>query len=162
MSCTVQEYVLAFPTNSTATGYPYTGPSVSQPSGYFWSTSSSGSVPEYLVLVPFGAGSAGQQFTMRVVGWRKTVGGVWVPTVLLDATCTLSNVTGVALDLPTSVKLCNTVSVGVGTAGYYLDVVSSTQDIPCQIWLHTKACAGVTIQTARTTATSANCLLALT
>lgn len=44
-----------------------------------------------LLLLPFGTGSNNQTFDLRVVGWKKTPLGLWVPVVLCEASCTLSS-----------------------------------------------------------------------
>lgn len=54
-----------------------------------------GFTPTKLRLLPFAAGSDGGTFTLQIVAW-SAVSGLWVPSTLCEATCTLSTFVGAA------------------------------------------------------------------
>lgn len=53
------------------------------------------SVPDVATFVFFGAGADNATFVARLVGWRYE-GAAWLPITLIQVTCTLSTMTGVA------------------------------------------------------------------
>lgn len=56
---------------------------------------SNGFTSRWLRLWPFGTGDDDATFTLQVVSWSR-VGTIWVPSILYQATCTLSAFAGVA------------------------------------------------------------------
>lgn len=86
-------------------------------------------------LIPYGAGSATNTFTMSVYGWQHTLGGaskqLWVPTILASFTCTLCTAPGVAgADANASQLFCGTIALAIGNANISNEVLSpATNDI---------------------------------
>jgi hypothetical protein len=63
-----------------------------------------GTVPQSLLVLPYGLGSDNDAFDLRVIGWRHigavgqgpALAALWVPTILVEVTCTISAAVGVA------------------------------------------------------------------
>lgn len=94
-----------------------------------------GIAPPSVILIPYGAGSATNTFTMSVYGWRHTLGGnarqEWVPMILASFTCTLCTSPGVAGgDVNASQLFCGTIVMVMGNANISNEVLSpATNDI---------------------------------
>ncbi len=68
-------------------------------------------------VVPVGVGTAGQTFSVRVIGWNTDDESNYVPSLLATIACTLS-----AVEYTTSGnKSCDTLTIAVGSDG--VDVV---------------------------------------
>lgn len=79
--------------------------------------------PRSLLLVPFGAGSSGNTFALKVLGWRPTTGSfggtqkpaLWVPVVLCTCAVTVGTGTGIAgADLTTTALFATTITMTGG------------------------------------------------
>lgn len=79
-----------------------------------------------IIVVPFGAGSDTNTFTMRVIGWRRVFdrnigsrddNALWIPVTLAEFTCTLSTPVGVVNKvLPATDRFADTIALA-GTSG---------------------------------------------
>lgn len=105
MGCLSQPFRKARSTNATDTSFPSKVPTITEPSGggvLDLTEGGQGLVPESLVVLPFGTGDDNDVFDMRVIGWRRIVGGpnpgdiLWVPCIIAQVTATLSAAVGVA------------------------------------------------------------------
>lgn len=81
-----------------------------------------GSPPAWVKLVPFGAGSDNNTFTVRLIGWSLAAGtagtDLWVPHVLFESACTLSTAVGVSGGLVTdSERFADTVAAPTTNLG---------------------------------------------
>lgn len=83
-------------TSSTATSFAAKAPTATAPSGdgVIGDPIVQGA-PEWVQVVPFGDGADDAAFDLRVIGWKPTPLGLWVPTILAEATCTMSAAVGV-------------------------------------------------------------------
>lgn len=72
--------------------------------------------PSQLQLVPYGQGTAGQTFDMRVWGWKLSSDGVlYIPILLAQWACVLSATAGVGSDTPSSSdKFCDSMTLTYG------------------------------------------------
>lgn len=117
-----------------------------------------------LILIPFGAGSATQAFTMTVYAWYATRGvssnTIWVATTLASFTCTLSTVPGLAgTEVDASQLFCGTITLATGNANVSNEIISPTGNTVGHILLDAKGARRVEVRFAKGTATSANCLV---
>ena len=108
-------------TNYSTNGYPTRIPTVTQPSGD--GVIAFGHTGEYspanLILVPYGAGSATNTFSLQVLGWRATKLGIGaplcIPVSLGTYAITLGSGTGVAgADLTTAALFATTITMTGG------------------------------------------------
>lgn len=118
-----------------------------------------------LKLIPIGAGSSTNTFTMKVYGWDLTVpgglsSGTWVPHLLASFTCTLCTQTGVAnTDVVATQLFCGTIALVAGNANVSNEVLSPTGNVIAHIILDAKGCALVECRFGTGgSATSCNCL----
>lgn len=94
------QYFRALAANSTASSFAAKTPTATAPSGAGVFSLDQQSYAK-LRASPYGAGTDGQTFSVRVVGWKPvpnlTAGEfLWVPTILTEYACTLSAFVGVA------------------------------------------------------------------
>lgn len=65
--------------------------------GRDWVIGPTNHAPNWLQVIPFGAGDEDSTFDLRVTGWSRTEdSSLWVPVTLAQVTCTLSAAVGVA------------------------------------------------------------------
>lgn len=104
-------YRKALAANSNDSSFPSRVPTIAEPTGdgvidLGWQrpSISGGTVPQYMQVLPYGLGSDNDAFDMRVIGWRhvgstspqEATRALWVPTVMVEVTCTISAAVGVA------------------------------------------------------------------
>lgn len=78
----------------------------------------------HLLLLPYGGDAENETFKLRVIGWKATTNGLWVPTILAELTCTLGTATGVdGSDVENEMFFADTL---VLAAGYSSDAVRVT------------------------------------
>lgn len=120
-----------------------------------------------LKLIPYGTGSSGNTYTMKVYQWdvvppqRSTIGGqpLWVPTLLASFTITLGNVTGVAgTDVNASQLFSTTITLIAGNANVSNEIISPGSNVLSHIIVDAKGAQFVEIRTAVVSATDTNCL----
>jgi hypothetical protein len=121
--------------------------------------------PTWVCLVPYGSGGDGDTFDVRVVGWRK-VSTLWVPTILLQFTATMSTAVGVASAAVTnSERFADTVgdpATGMGSVGVNCQPTSPANNTPAHYLVDTRGCAKFEVLFDATAAgtTGMNCLWA--
>lgn len=127
-----------------------------------------GESPRSVLIVPYGEGSDGDTFSMRVIGW-KVLGHdpytqIWVPINLLEVQATLSStVPGVAGRLVAATELfADTIAIVTGNANVSVDVNSPADNTVAHLLLNLKGVSKLelTFDTGGS-ATSANALLAM-
>lgn len=125
--------------------------------------------PNSLILVPYGAGSSTQTFTMKVYAWRRTLAAtgpptqfpIWVPYLLASFTVTLGTAPGLATaDVNASQLFATTIVLVTGNANISNEIVSPGSNVLAHIVLDAKGAQFVEFRYAVVTATSANCLVA--
>lgn len=103
-------YRKALTTNDNSSSFASKIPTLTEPVndgvidlGWFRSNvAAGGTVPQTMRVLPYGLGSDNDVFDMRVISWRHvgTPGyppaGLWVPTIEVAVTCTISAAVGVA------------------------------------------------------------------
>ncbi len=95
----------ALTTNSAATSFASKIPTITEPAndGVINLVAGGNSVPQRMIVLPYGLGADNDVFDLRIIGWRHIGAGptaaavLWVPTILAGLTCTISAVVGIAL-----------------------------------------------------------------
>src|SRR5438105_2097653 len=98
---------LAPPGTAVSTGVTTAGDGVIAMGEQITSGGAGGMTANSLMLVPYGAGTATQTYTLKVYGWRRTIpmggtaGGsgpcpIWIPFLLCSFTITLGTAPGLA------------------------------------------------------------------
>lgn len=129
-----------------------------------------GVAPNGVMLVPYGVGSATNTFTLKVYGWRPTLGAqgtvlkdpLWVPFLLASFTCTLCTKTGVtSSDIDATHLFCDTIVLVTGNANVSNEIISPTGNVIANIIMDVKGVKLLELRYATGgSATSANCLAA--
>jgi hypothetical protein len=120
-----------------------------------------------LMLIPYGAGSATQTYTLKCYGWRRTLGkgetaaGLWVPFLLASFTVTLGTAPGIAgTDVNASQLFATTIALVTGNANVSNEIVSPGSNVIGHITLDAKGVQYIETRYAMVSATSGNCLVA--
>jgi len=124
--------IRAYPTSSTNNALTAPAPTTTQPSGA-GIVSLQGNPPAWLRVLPFGTGTKGQTFTVRLIGW-SLVNTLWVPCILCQFTATIGAAVGVnGSDVTAAENFCDTVSAPItnfGAAGINCQPYSPQNDTP--------------------------------
>jgi hypothetical protein len=91
----------ALATSSTATSFASKIPTITKPSGDgVHEFGNSGSLPDLMHAMFYGAGADDSTFDVRIIGWDPTIDvslkPLWVPRILTTLTITLSTAVGIA------------------------------------------------------------------
>lgn len=155
----------ALATNSTDNSYAARPATITYPAGagvVNLTGSIPGSVPQRMLVIPYGGGSGGSGKTLavRVIGWAP-VGSLWVPTVLGAYDCTTGTAVGVAgqpvLDTENFASTL-TVTANMATDGQGVTSVSPQDNTPGHFLFSIKGFSLVEFLFKITTATNANAL----
>lgn len=140
----------ALETNSTDNSFTSKIPTVTEPTGNGVFLVGA----ETVELLPFGSGADNSTFNMRVIGWRQA-GGLWVPQILADLSCTLSQAVGIAKSYVINTeRFADAITVTTGNA--VVDAV--TADTPVKAVVGVAGYKKVEFIFDLVTATGANCL----
>ena len=156
--------------NSTSTAFTDFNATSTEPSGtgIFDLTAvpygNNNSVPTWLQLVPFGAGSDDQTFDMRVYGYTETVPAdlvtdtkLYIPQLLLDISCTMCART--FSDHAASTFLVDTITVNDGAADNgWRSLIDCQENMAASVVIHSRGCRFLRFDFDMTGATSGNCL----
>lgn len=100
-------------------------------------------VSTWVKVVPFASGSDGDTFDVRVIGWTR-ISTLWVPTILLQFTATLSAAVGVAgaavLDTERFADTVSDPATGMGGAGVNCQPTSPANDTPAHYLFDSRGC----------------------
>lgn len=118
----MDDFIKGQSNNATDTSFPARVPTITTPVA-----SSSRAVITWvgrssLLLIPFGKSTSNQTFKLRILGWQQITAAavtLWVPTLICEATVTLSILTGVATATVDNTNLfSDTIAVtqGIGIA----------------------------------------------
>lgn len=109
-----------------------------------------GFTPRWLRLLPFGTGSDNATFTLQVVAWSN-VSGLWVPSILYEATCTLSTSVGVAgAAVVATERFADTITstANKGNANVDVVVLSPADNTPGHVVIDVKGAEMVEVRAA--------------
>lgn len=147
---------------TSATGsFPSKVPTATQPSG-------DGVVgdpivqgaPEYIQVIPFGDGADDSTFDLRVIGWKVSDLGLWVPTILAQAACTLSTAVGVnTYEATASQRFADTISLTQVRADVDSKASSPTGNLIASFQVETRGYQFIEVTFNLGTATGANALV---
>lgn len=163
MNTLLQQFVKVRSTNSTDSSFPSRVATVTRPSGD--GVIEPRSFGEFtrgtLVLVPYGTGADNATVDVRVLAWRPTTGGLWIPTIVSQVACTLSGAVGVSgQDVTNTERFADTLTLSIGNAGIDCQVFSPANDTVGHVTLDTKGAALLEVTFDLGTATAANALAA--
>lgn len=116
--------------------------------------------PEWVQIMPFGDGADNSTFDCRVIGWKVSDLGLWVPTILAQAACTLSAAVGVAsTEVLATQRFADTITLTQVQANVDSKLSSPTGDFVASFQVETRGCVLVEITFNLGTATGANALV---
>ena len=170
-------FVKARSVNATNTSFPSLIPTAAEPSGDAGTATgssvielsnkslASGKIENAALIVPFGAGSDTNTFSMRVIGWKVVGRGsesVWIPVTLAEFSCALSTPVGVAGGAVVATdRFCDTITVVTGNSGVSVDVVSPADNTIGSILIDLKGFQKLELAFDMTGATNGNALVTL-
>jgi hypothetical protein len=149
------------PTSSVDASFPSKVPTSTVPSG-------AGVVgdpivqgaPEWIQIIPFGDGADNATFDLRVIGWKPTTLGLWVPTILAQAACTLSAAVGEnGYEVTASQRFADTITLTQVQANVDSKVSSPTGDLVASFQVQTRGATLIEVIFDTGTATGANALV---
>jgi hypothetical protein len=93
----------------------------------------------WLKLLPFGTGADNDTYTLQVLGWG-CIDNLWVPTILFQATCTLSTFVGLSgQPVTNSERFADTIGTPAkGTAGVDCIIISTADNTPSSVLIDCK------------------------
>jgi hypothetical protein len=116
--------------------------------------------PQWIQVIPFGDGADDSTFDLRVIGWKVSDLGLWVPTILAQAACTLSTAVGVdTYEATSSQRFADTISLTQVRADVDSKVSSPTGNLVASFQVETRGCAFIEVTFNLGTATGANALV---
>jgi hypothetical protein len=171
MSCTAIIMRKAQSSNSTSTSFSDVEASTTAPSGtgvidlldrdLGWSVGDK--VPSYIDHLFFGEGSDTQTFDCRIYGIQKTNDStpVYLAKLLVDVTIALGPTTGCdGAAIAASNLVADTITQNEGPAAPWVDIISTADDTPASMLLHTRCCRWLKYTFDMTGATSGNVYIA--
>lgn len=119
--------------------------------------------PQFVKLIPFGVGNAGQTVTVRLIGWSAVGGKLFIPQVLCEFLATLSTFVGVAGSVVTDTqKFADTVAdptANIGREGTDCWKRSPANNTPAEYKVLNPGCVLFRVDVKIGTATSGNALI---
>lgn len=116
--------------------------------------------PEWIQVVPFGDGADNATFDCRVIGWKVSDLGLWVPTILAQAACTLSAAVGVnTYEVTATQRFADTITLTQVLANVDSKLSSPTGDLVGSFQVQTRGCVLIEVTFNLGTATGANALV---
>jgi len=116
--------------------------------------------PDWVQIVPFGDGADNATFDCRVIGWKVSDLGLWVPTILAQAACTLSAAVGVnTYEVTASQRFADTITLTQVLANVDSKLSSPTGDLVGSFQVQTRGCVLIEVTFSLGTATGANALV---
>ncbi len=116
--------------------------------------------PDWVQILPFGDGLDNSTFDLRVIGWKVSDLGLWVPTILAQAACTLSAAVGVnTYEVTASQRFADTITLTQVLANVDSKLSSPTGDLVASFQVQTRGCVLVEVTFNLGTATGANALV---
>ncbi len=99
-------YRKALTANNNDSSFASKIPTVTEPTndGVIDLKGTGSTIPQWMDVLPYGLGGDNDAFDMRVIGWRHigelgpqaALKALWIPTILVEVTCTISAAVGIA------------------------------------------------------------------
>ncbi|MFN4894202.1 MAG: hypothetical protein ACK5HO_00275 [Pseudomonadota bacterium] len=162
MSAYVAKFQRVRPTASTDLTFPARTPTLTAPTGagVLQDPIVGTQTPEWVQVVPFGDGADNSTFDLRVIGWKPTELGLWVPTLLAQAACTLSAALGVAAtEVLNTQRFADTIALTQVLANVDSKLSSPANDTIASFQVETRGSVYLEILFDLGTATGANALV---
>lgn len=117
--------------------------------------------PDWVQVIPFGDGADNATFDLRVIGWKVSDLGLWVPTILAQAACILSSTVGSnTFEVTASQRFADTITLTQVIASSVDSKLSSpTGELVASFQVETRGCVYVEVTFNLGTATGANALV---
>lgn len=148
-------------TSSTDANFPSKVPTATAPSGagVVGDPIVQGS-PQWIQIVPFGDGADDATFDLRVIGWKVSDLGLWVPMILAQAVCNLSSAVGVdTYEVTSSQRFVDTIALTQVQANVDSKLSSPVGNLVGSFQVETRGSALIEIIFDLGTATGANALV---
>ena len=160
-------FLKALTANSTDAAYPGLLATLTEPSTGVVTLSviPGGVVPQALLVMPYVLGANNDTFSVRVNGWSKSAGGLWVPAILAEYDCVGgadANCLGVTGgDVGATERFADTLTIvaNMGTNAEGTFKVSPQNDTPAHFIVNVRGFTKVQLQFKKGSGTSANALL---
>jgi hypothetical protein len=112
-------------------------------------------------IIPFGDGADNATFDLRVIGWKVSDLGLWVPTILAQAACILSGAVGAnGFEVTASQRFTDTITLTQVLANSVDSKLSNpTGDLVASFQVETRGSALIEVAFDLGTATGANALV---
>jgi hypothetical protein len=117
--------------------------------------------PDWVQVIPFGDGADNATFDCRVIGWKVSDLGLWVPTILAQAACILSSTVGSnTFEVTASQRFADTITLTQVLASSADSKLSSpTGELVASFQVQTRGCVLIEVTFDLGTATGANALV---
>lgn len=116
--------------------------------------------PSWVQIIPFGDGADNATFDLRVIGWKVSDLGLWVPTILAQAACILSGAVGAnGFEVTASQRFTDTITLTQVQANVDSKLSSPTGDLVASFQVETRGSALIEVIFDLGTATGANALV---
>lgn len=116
--------------------------------------------PDWLRVIPFGDGADNSTFDLRVIAWDVSHLGLWVPTILAQAACTLSAAVGAnGFEVTSSQRFADTITLTQVQANVDSKLSSPLGDLIGSFQVQTRGATLIEIIFDLGTATGANALI---
>lgn len=148
-------------TSSTDSTFPSKAPTATAPTGdgVIGDPIVQGA-PSWVQIIPFGDGADNATFDLRVIGWKVSDLGLWVPTILAQAACTLSGAVGAnGFEVTASQRFTDTITLTQVQANVDSKLSSPTGDLVASFQVETRGSALIEVIFDLGTATGANALV---
>lgn len=148
-------------TSSTDSTFPSKAPTATAPTGdgVIGDPIVQGA-PSWVQIIPFGDGADNATFDLRVIGWKVSDLGLWVPTILAQAACTLSAAVGAnGFEVTASQRFTDTITLTQVQANVDSKLSSPTGDLVASFQVETRGSALIEVIFDLGTATGANALV---
>jgi hypothetical protein len=162
MSTLVEKYQKARAALSTDANFPSIVPTATAPSGtgVVSNPKVGNEAPNWVQIIPFGEGADNSTFDLRVIGWKPSSLGLWVPTILAQAACTLSAAVGVAgYEVIDTQRFADTIALTQVLTSVDSKLSSVGSDLVASFQVETRGCAFIQVTFDLGTATGANALV---
>lgn len=148
-------------TSSTDSTFPSKAPTATAPTGdgVIGDPIVQGA-PSWVQIIPFGDGADNATFDLRVIGWKVSDLGLWVPTILAQAACILSGAVGAnGFEVTASQRFTDTITLTQVQANVDSKLSSPTGDLVASFQVETRGSALIEVIFDLGTATGANALV---
>ncbi len=116
--------------------------------------------PQYVQVIPFGDGANNSTFDLRVIGWKVSGLGLWVPTILAQAACRLSTAVGVdTYEVTASQRFADVITLTQVLTNVDSKLSSATGNLIASFQVETRGSTFIEIAFNLGTATGANALI---